>query len=212
MNIRFDSKYSIETETKELLDFIKSLSEGLTKEFGKGFSKRNLEQMRQFYLVCSKSQITQTSSAQFKLSWSHYLKLMRMGNENERYFYEIESATNAWSLKELERQYDSGLYLRLSLSRDKEGVKQLSKKGQIVEKPRDTIKDPYILEFLDLPEETKYSESELKQEIILIFETMNSKEENYFKKIGEKIKELRESKDLEQKGFAFDCEIGRTQL
>ena len=145
---------------------IRSLSEELTKEFGKGFSKRNLEQMRQFYLVYSKSQITQTPSAQFKLSWSHYLKLMRMDNLEERQFYEIESVNNGWSLRELQRQFDSGLYLRLSLSRDKEGVKQLSEKGQILEKPKDAVKDPYVLEFLGLPEETKYSESELEQEII----------------------------------------------
>ena len=89
------------------------LSRKLTEEFGKGFSRRNLEQMRQFYLTYSK---TQTVSAEFNLSWSHYMKLMRIDNENERKFYEIESLENNWSLRELQRQYDSALYERLALS------------------------------------------------------------------------------------------------
>ncbi len=142
---------------------IKGLSKRLISEFGKGFSQRNLEQMRQFYLTYSK---TQTLSAEFNLSWSHYLKLMRIDNENERNFYEKEALINNWSLRELQRQFDSALYERLVLSRDKKTVKELSEKGQIVEKPVDTIKDPYILEFIGLPENAKYSESELEQRII----------------------------------------------
>ena len=142
---------------------IKELSTALTEEFGKGFSATNLKQMRTFFTVYQKGQAV---SDEFKLSWSHYLKLMRMDDENERQFYEIESINNGWSLRELERQYDSGLYLRLSLSRDKEGVKELSEKGQILETPKDTVKDPYILEFLGLPEKSQYSESELEQKII----------------------------------------------
>jgi len=144
---------------------LKELSVALTKEFGNGFSVTNLKQMRTFFLVYQKRQ-TVSDVSQFQLSWSHYLKLMRMDNLEERQFYEIESVNNGWSLRELQRQFDSGLYLRLSLSRDKEGVKQLSEKGQILEKPKDAVKDPYVLEFLGLPEETKYSESELEQEII----------------------------------------------
>jgi len=145
---------------------IKDLSKHLTKEFGKGFSKRNLEYMRQFYTIYSKNTIAQTVFAQFKLSWSHYLKLMGIDDEQERKFYEIESGQNNWSLRELERQYNSGLYLRLALSKDKKGVLALSTKGQKIEKPEDAVKDPYILEFVGLPEETKYSESELEQKII----------------------------------------------
>lgn len=108
----------------------------------------------------------QTASAQFKLSWSHYLKLMRIDDENERKFYEIEAVKNNWSVRELQRQYDSALYSRLTLSRDKDKIKQLSKKGLELEKPEDAIKDPYILEFLGLPEKNEYSESELEAEII----------------------------------------------
>ena len=142
---------------------LKELSKRLTSEFGKGFSQRNLEQMRQFYLTYSK---TQTLSAEFNLSWSHYLKLMRIENEDERKFYEKEAYINNWSLRELQRQFDSALYERLVLSRDKKAVKELSEKGQIIEKPTDTIKDPYILEFIGLSENSKYSETELEQRII----------------------------------------------
>ena len=139
------------------------LSKKLTKEFGKGFSERNLEQMRKFYLAYS---IPQTVSAEFRLSWSHYLILMRMENLDERNFYEIEAIENNWSLRELRRQIDSALYERLVLSRDKEKVKSLALKGQIIEKPEDIVKDPYILEFLGLEEQNSYSENRLETEII----------------------------------------------
>jgi len=142
---------------------LKDLSERLLQEFGRGFSQRNLEQMRQFYLVFAK---TQTVSAEFKLSWSHYLNLMRIEDKAERNFYEIEAFTNNWSLRELQRQFDSALYERLVLSRDKKAVKELSKKGQVIEKAKDTLKDPYILEFIGLPENKNYSESELETKII----------------------------------------------
>ena len=178
---------------------LKGLSEKLTSEFGKGFSIRNLEQMRKFYLVYGKhtenkiDTKTQTLSAElvnnkmpdFKLSWSHYLFLMGLDDIKERTFYEIEAYNNNWSLRELRRQFDTALYQRLVLSRDKKGVKKLSEKGQILEKPEDTVKDPYILEFLGLPEDKKYSETELEQKLI-------DKLEHFLLELG--------------KGFAF---IGR---
>ena len=184
---------------------LKGLSEELKKEFGKGFSLRNLEQMRQFYLIYSISesltrildienssslttnskdlkvvelQNTQSLTAElknanyltlisfFKLTWTHYVFLMRIDDEKERNFYEIESIKNNWSVRELKRQYDSALYTRLSLSRDKEGILKLSEVDQIIEKPKDVIKDPYILEFLGLPEMHQYSESDLEEQII----------------------------------------------
>ncbi|WP_026452088.1 PDDEXK nuclease domain-containing protein [Aequorivita capsosiphonis] len=185
---------------KELL---KGLSKVLTREFGKGFSVDNLENMRRFYLAYGKSSTllsksepkekrqtlsdiseksetlsrisskanSETTSREFTkskfiLSWSHYLKLMRIDDENERKFYEIESQKNNWSVRELQRQFDSALYTRLVLSRNKDKVKELSEKGLILEQPRDAIKDPYILEFLGLPEYSQYSESQLEQEII----------------------------------------------
>jgi len=147
---------------------IKELSQKLTREFGKGFSTTNLKQMRQFYLTYSKSQTLsdQFEKFDFQLSWSHYLFLMKVDNPDERKFYEIEAISNGWSLRELQRQFDTALFERLVLSRDKKGIKELSKKGQIITKPNDTVKDPYVLEFLGLPEETKYSETELEQKII----------------------------------------------
>ena len=170
-----------EQNGKERADYgkavLKELSKVLTKEFGKGFSVRNIEQMRKFYFVYSNSQTLsaksnlpiekqQTLTAEFELSWSHYLTLMRMDNENERKFYEIESVKNNWSVRELKRQYDTALFTRLALNRNTEKIKELSIKGQILEKPKDAIKDPYILEFIGLPENTEYSESDLEQKII----------------------------------------------
>lgn len=178
-----------EQEGKERADYgkkvIKELSKVLTNEFGKGFSERNIEQMRQFYIVYSKPQtlsadfeisqtssaesenaISETSSRNFNLSWSHYLKLMRIDDKDERKFYEIEAYKNNWSVRELQRQFDSALYTRLVLSRDKEKVKELSEKGLVFEKPKDAIKDPYILGFIGLPEHTEYSENDLEQELI----------------------------------------------
>ena len=144
-------------------NIIENLSKKLTKEYGKGFSRRNLEYMRKFYSAYS---ITQTASAEFKLSFSHYLILMRMENIEERNFYEIEAVNNDWSLAELQRQFNSALYERLVLSRDKEKVKELSLEGQIIEKPKDLIKDPYILEFLGLDQLPHYSENQLETAII----------------------------------------------
>ncbi|MDQ0592071.1 putative nuclease of restriction endonuclease-like (RecB) superfamily [Chryseobacterium ginsenosidimutans] len=160
---------------------LKDMSLYLTEKFGKGFSVENLDRMRFFYKTYSEqisstvltnsqnlqeNQIQQTPNINFNLSWSHYLKLMRIKDTNERKFYEIESFKNNWSLRELQRQYDSALYTRLSLSKNKEEILQLSEKGQIVEKPKDLIKDPYILEFLGLSEKPHYSENELESELI----------------------------------------------
>jgi predicted nuclease of restriction endonuclease-like (RecB) superfamily len=102
----------------------------------------------------------------FPLSWSHYVTLLRVKDSNERSFYEIETAQNNWSVRELKRQMDSGLFERLTLSKDKKKVKELASKGQIVEKPEDVIKSPYILEFLGLDEKAAYTESDLEAAII----------------------------------------------
>jgi predicted nuclease of restriction endonuclease-like (RecB) superfamily len=153
---------------------LKTLSKKLQSEFGRGFSVDNLENMRKFYLTYSKKLQNNKSETlsrisedtKFKLSWSHYLKLIRIDNEEERKFYEIEAIQNNWSLRELRRQCDSALYQRLILSRDKKEIKELSEKGLVIEKPKDTLKDPYILEFIGLPENSKYSESQLEERLI----------------------------------------------
>lgn len=154
------------------------LSAYLTKMYGKGFSVGNLKNIRQFYRVYSTDQIGETVFSQFEnlpmvdtgrkffLSWSHYLKLMRITNIDERHFYEIESVKNDWSLSELKRQYDSSLYERIALSTDKDKIYRLALEGQTFENPQDVIKDPYVLEFLGLKELPEYSESELESRII----------------------------------------------
>ncbi len=144
-------------------ELIKNLSVRLSDEFGKGFSKRNLENMRTFYQAYV---IVQKPSAQFKLGFSQYLILSRIDNIEERNFYEIEATNNGWSIEELRRHIDSALYERLVLSRDKEEVKALAENGQLIEKPKDLIKDPYILEFLGLEELPKYSENDFETAII----------------------------------------------
>lgn len=166
---------------------LKELSDKLTKEFGKGFSEDNLSNMRKFYQVYQ-YRISETLSRKsenamiqhpnnLKLSWSHYLKLMRIVDENERGFYEIECLKNNWSLREFQRQYNSALYARLALSRNKEEVSRLSRQGLVIEKPQDAIKDPYVLEFIGLPEKSEYSESDLEQKLI-------DKLENFLLELG----------------------------
>lgn len=129
--------------------------------------------MRMFYLQYSISQtlsaklkegadIPQVLSAKFVLSWSHYCELLKEENLQARSFYEIEAIENDWSIRELKRQMNSMLYERLALSRDKKKVHELTtKKGQVIEKPEDAVKDPYILEFLGFKEETSYTETQI---------------------------------------------------
>lgn len=144
---------------------MENISVHLTRKFGKGWSVENLKAMRRFYNVYSKS-VNSVYPISFTLSWSHYLKLMRIDNPDERRFYEIEATNNNWSLRELQRQFDASLYERLALSRDKEGVKALAREGQVIETPQDMIKDPYVLEFVGLPEMPQFSENELEQRLI----------------------------------------------
>jgi len=153
---------------------IKNLSDRLQSKYKSGYSQRNVEQMRQFYITFA---IPQTLSAElqndkmimknidFQLTWSHYLLLMRIQDIEERKFYEIESKQNGWGVRELKRQYDSALYQRLALSKDKEGVKQLAIQGQIIDTSDDIVKDPYI-EFTGFPEHKIYSENELENALI----------------------------------------------
>ena len=192
---------------------ISALSKKLTKEFGKGFSATNIEQMRSFYMafadkqvpspirqtvseelentqestlfsiVSGGTQISQTLSEDsqlqisetvsrksfadiFPLSWSHYVLLSRIDNREERSFYEIESVQVNWSVRELQHQINTGLFERLALSTDKHKIKQLAAKGQIIEKPEDVLKSPYVLEFLGLQEKASFSETDLETAII----------------------------------------------
>jgi len=110
--------------------------------------------------------LTSELANRFVLGWTHYVTLMTIGNTDERRFYEIEARENSWGYRELERQINASLYERLALSRDKTGVKALSEKGLLIEKPADIIKNPYILEFTGLEEKPSYSEHDLETAII----------------------------------------------
>lgn len=140
---------------------LERLSEKLTAEFGKGFSARNLRTMRKFYLVYP---IWKTVSS--KLSWSHYLELLRIEEEPKRKFYMNECINSRWSVRELQRQRDSLLYERLLLSRNKEKVLELSEKGQVLRESKDLVKDPFVLEFLDIKENSEYLEGDLEKNIL----------------------------------------------
>lgn len=162
---------------------IATLSQNLTNEFGKGFSKTNLEYSRKFY-KCYKDRIPQTvfeefaikktqtvfeelnNSKTFLVSWSHYLQLMRIDDPNERSFYEIETAKSNWSVRTLQRQYNSSLYERIALSKNKDEVKKLAKEGNVIAKASDIVKQPTVLEFLGLEEKSSYSESDLETALI----------------------------------------------
>ncbi|WP_418752172.1 PDDEXK nuclease domain-containing protein [Frisingicoccus sp.] len=160
-----------------------TLSETLNREFGKGFSVATLTNIRKFYLTyqdrisepvvtefaIEKSQPLVTklkSKPPFHLSWSHYLILMRIENMEERNFYERQAWKEGWGKRELGRQYGSSLYERLLIGKDKDKILETSQKGQIIEKPGDIVKDPYVLEFLGLDERTDFSESELESRLI----------------------------------------------
>ena len=163
------AEYSSET--------LKALSGKLTKEYGKGYSVDNLEKIRKFYIVYSieisesliRKSTTDWFSAfqqRFKLSWTHYFHLLKIQDAQERKFYENEAVNCNWSIREMLRQYNSSLYERLALSKNRDKLIDLSSKGQLLESPIDAMKSPYVLEFLDLKEDYHYSENDLETAII----------------------------------------------
>lgn len=175
---------------------LKNLSDELIREFGKGFSEDNLKNMRRFYLTFQKSE---TVSHKFKLSWSHYIFLTRIDHIDERNFYEIEAVGNSWTLREMKRQFDSGLYERLKLSLDKSKVKELSTQGHVIESANDAIKDPYVLEFVGLPIRSSYSESDLESRLI-------DKLEHFLLELGKGFTFVARQKriTIDEKHFAVD--------
>ena len=141
---------------------IKNLSKKMTKEFGKGFTTTNLKYMRQFYLTFQKSHALSD-----QLSWTHYRLLMRVENENARNFYIEECIKSNWSTRQLERQITTLFYERLLSIKDKEKVsKEIYKLEPQIKKAEDIIRDPYVLEFLGLPENTSFLEKNLEQALI----------------------------------------------
>ena len=143
---------------------IKELSRALTQEFGKGFSRSNLQNMRQLYLTYPKCQTLSGN-----LSWSHYCELLSISDPDKRSFYEKEAVNANWSVRELKRQIESSLFERLLLSRgdaNKEQVLSLALKGNEISQPSDIIRDPYVFEFLGLPEDKPVMESDLEQALV----------------------------------------------
>lgn len=142
-------------------ELLTKLSKDLRQRYGKGFGRRNILDMRRFYLAYQK---WQTVSA--KLSWSHYIALIGVTDDTARKFYEKHTVNENLSVRELEKQIDSSLFERLALSKDKKGVLRLSEKGHIVSHPTEAIKDPYVLDFLKIPQSHKMTEKDLEQKII----------------------------------------------
>jgi len=143
---------------------LKQMSKALTQALGKGFSRSNLQNMRQLYLTYEKCQ---TLSG--KLSWSHYCELLSISDPDKRSFYEKEAINANWSVRELKRQVDSSLFERLLLSRgdtNKEQVLALALHGNGLSKPADVIRDPYVFEFLGLPEDKPFLESDLERALV----------------------------------------------
>ena len=172
---------------------VKRLSIDLTKSFGGGFSYRNLQLFKKFYSLFpimqtvsaqlemdkmnsfTHSQKVHTPSALFEdkllksinnLSWSHFVRVLSLKNEGERNFYVIETSENQWSLRELNRQINSSLYERLALSKDKKGILDLAKHGHELNTHEDLLKDPLVLEFLNIKENNRYSENDIETAII----------------------------------------------
>ena len=179
------------TYGKQLL---KGVSQVLTERFGDGWSLETLKRCRKFFIIYSSKEIGATVMTEspsdnsvnsvdqiqkfterpiksigkypFRLSWSHYLVLMRIESDTERSFYEIECQKQNWSVRQLQRQYNSSLYERLALSKDKDSIMRLAQEGQAINKPDDIIKNPLTLEFLGLKPDVSYSETKLENAII----------------------------------------------
>ena len=141
---------------------LQKIANSLTKAYGKGFSYRNLRAIRQFYLAFLNWQTLSAKS----LSLSHFFFLSQIKDIDERHFYMLEANSEQRSLRELKRQFNSALYERLALSKDKDKVMKLASEGQLITTPNEMLKDPYVLEFLEFDEKTEYTESQLEQAII----------------------------------------------
>jgi predicted nuclease of restriction endonuclease-like (RecB) superfamily len=137
------------------------LSKDLTREYGKGFGRSNLVYIRKLYL-----QFPISGTLSHLLSWSHYYEILKADSNLEIGFYFKQCEKERWSVRELKRQMKSMVFHRLALSTDKDGIYRLSNKGQEIQEPKDLLKDPFVLEFLDIPQQHLYKESELEEKLI----------------------------------------------
>jgi predicted nuclease of restriction endonuclease-like (RecB) superfamily len=157
--VEFEQEGSAKAEYGKGL--LQKLSKDLTLSHGKGFSQSNLKRMRQFYLVYPIG-----AKPSHQLSWSHWVELLKIDDPLERSFYQNQILIEKWSIPELRRQKKSSLFLRLAASKDKKGILQLARQGQVVQQPLDLMREPYILDFLKIPEPYRLSETELENRII----------------------------------------------
>lgn len=171
LNERFGKGFSEPTLTnarKFYQIYAPSISQTMSTKLGNGSNERIPQSMITEFgknqMPIRQSIISELSP--FKLSWSHYVVLMRIPNDQERRFYEIEAANQNWTVRQLQRQYGSSLYERLALSRNKDEVMRLANEGHTIEKPRDILKNPLVLEFLGMDEKAEYAESDLETAII----------------------------------------------
>ncbi|MCL1912038.1 MAG: PDDEXK nuclease domain-containing protein [Leptospirales bacterium] len=193
------SETNLRNARKFYQTYASSIQQFVTAELESG-SKKQIQQLmtaeseksQLLYNLFNESQKTHPIADFFKVSWTHYVVLIRIKNEDERNFYELEVANNQWTVDDLKRQYNSSLYERLALSRDKAEVMRLAKEGQIVENPRDILKNPLVLEFLGMAEDSAYSETDLESAII-------SKLQKFLLELGKGF--LFEAR---QKRFSFD--------
>lgn len=167
-----------EQEGKERAEYgsmlLASLSRDITLRYGRGFNRNNLQYMRKFFLVfqncttasCNSADDPNRPTVSCNLSWSHYIELLKLDDPLEIRFYATECENARWSVRELRRQMDSQLFYRLAKSKDREGVLQLAEKGIEMSTPKDIIHDPYVLEFVDLPDRANYKEGELEDALI----------------------------------------------
>lgn len=142
-------------------ELLLNLSKDLTAAYGKGFSRSNLVYIRKFYLTFPKSE-----TLSHQLSWSHYFEILKASDDLEIGFYTKQSERENWSVRELKRQMKSLLFHRLANSKDKAGVLALAANGAEIHSAVDIIKDPYIFEFLGIPQQLKYLEGELEEKLI----------------------------------------------
>ncbi|MDI9363409.1 MAG: PDDEXK nuclease domain-containing protein [Flavobacterium sp.] len=157
--IEFEQEGKTKAEYGKAL--INNLSKDLAMALGKGFSRSNLIYMRLFY-----TEFPISEKASHLLSWSHYVELLKISDKLERNFYLQQTINEKWSIPELKRQKKSSLFLRLAASKDKDGILELAKQGQLIEKPTDILREPYVLDFLKIPEPYHLTETELEKRII----------------------------------------------
>ena len=178
--IEFEQKGKLKAEYGSKL--LLRISKDLKLKYGKGFSRSNLSYMRQFYI-----KYPNRETVSHKLTWSHYFELLKVEDDLAREFYQNQAIKENWTVRELKRQKKTGLFHRIALSKNKEKILDLSKQGQVIKSEEDLTKDPYVFEFLGIPENYEYTESDIENAII-------SNLQNFLLELG--------------KGFAF---IGRQQ-